>query len=387
MENWSPQERLLIDHATELASILRGSLAANWCASGESARHYLKLAAERGLTGIEVPQAWGGSQASFSCKAAIAEILAGADFGFAMSLINTHNVANNIARWMSGPGTTVGQAELADELLPKLLSTEIVACTALTEPQAGSDFSAISTLATKVDSGWKIDGEKSWIINAQFADLILVYAQTLPQSGAAGIAGILVDARREGFERCDNFPSTAAASLGTGSFKLNGYVATPVEMMHPAGTAFKRALQSINGARIYVAAMCCGMVADCLRIATDYGGRRTTFGVPLNEHQGWRWRIAEAAVDLEAATQLVRAACKAMDRDLPVVALAAKAKVFATRMAERHTAAMLHAMGAHGLRDEYPFVRHRTGAQIASFTDGSTEMMLERIFKDETLVR
>ena len=157
--------------------------------------------------------------------------------------------------------------------------------------------------------------------------------------------------------------------------------------MHPAGTAFKRALQSINGARIYVAAMCCGMVADCLRIATDYGGRRTTFGVPLNEHQGWRWRIAEAAVDLEAATQLVRAACKAMDRDLPVVALAAKAKVFATRMAERHTAAMLHAMGAHGLRDEYPFVRHMTGAQIASFTDGSTEMMLERIFKDETLVR
>jgi len=385
MGNWSPDERLLIDHATELASILRGGLAANWCASGESARHFLKLAAERGLTGIEVPQAWGGSQASFRCKAAIAEILAGADFGFAMSLINTHNVANNVARWMSGTGSSAAQAELAGELLPKLLSAELVACTALTEPQAGSDFSAISTLATKVDSGWRIDGEKSWIINAQFADLILVYAQTSPQSGAAGIAGILVDARREGFERCNHFASTAAASLGTSSFKLNGYVARPVEMIHPAGTAFKRALQSINGARIYVAAMCCGMVAECLRIANDYGCRRQTFGVPLCDHQGWRWRIAEAAIDLEAATRLVQAACEAMDHELPVVALAAKAKVFATRMAERHTAAMLHAMGANGLRDEYPFVRHMTGAQIASFTDGSTEMMLERIFKDKTL--
>ena len=88
-----------------------------------------------------------------------------------------------------------------------------------------------------------------------------------------------------------------------------------------------------------------------------------------------------------ALTAKMSAGASARAVPTTLTALAAKAKVFATRMAERHTAAMLHAMGAHGLRDEYPFVRHMTGAQIASFTDGSTEMMLERIFKDETLVR
>jgi len=379
MSVWSAREQALIDGAQEIAAALKSVPYQKWNATKDSSSKFFQLAAQKGLTGIEVPVESGGSGASFKCKALIAELLAGADFGFAMSIVNTHNVANNIARW---DDNKAGETTISS-LVPDLLNANKIACTALTEPHAGSDFSSITTLATPHSQGWRIDGEKSWIINSSVADLILTYVQTKPGAGAAGIAAFLIDANRPGFIRNEHFGSEAASSLGTSSFKLDAYIARPEELIHPAGLAFKRALHSINGARIYVAAMCCGMVAECLRIATEYGATRQAFGSSLQEHQGWRWRIADAAIDLEAAQQMVRAASQALDDGQPVVDLASKAKVFATRMAEKHTAAMLHAMGANGLRDEYPFVRHMTAAQIASFTDGSTEMLLERICKSQ----
>ncbi len=379
MTSWSQREQALVDGAHEVAAALRAVPNGKWNETKQSSTYFLNLAAQKGLTGIEVPLEHGGASASFACKAYIAEILAAADFGYAMSLINTHNVANNLARRQDPHSNG---ADLA-ALVSQILRAEKIACTALTEPHAGSDFSAISTFAKPHPQGWCIDGEKSWIINASIADVILTYVQTQESSGAAGIAAFLIYADRAGFTRNPEFGSEAASSLGTSSFKLTGYIARPEDLIHPAGLAFKRALHSINGARIYVAAMCCGMVAACLRIATEYGATRHTFGSLLQEHQGWRWRIADAAIDLEAARQMVQAAARALDAGDPVVDLASKAKVFATRMAEKHTASMLHAMGANGLRDEYPFVRHMTGAQIASFTDGSTEMLLERICKSQ----
>ncbi len=379
MAGWSQREQALVEGAREIATELGAVPFKKWNGSQESSERFFKLAAKKGLTGIEVPLEQGGAAASFTCKAQIAEILAGADFGFAMSLINTHNVANNLARRQDKSSSTLE----SETLVAQILAAEKIACTALTEPHAGSDFSAITTIARPQPQGWRIDGEKSWIINANVADLILTYVQTQENSGAAGIAAFLIDANRKGFIRNPQFGSEAASSLGTSSFKLSGYIARPEELIHPAGQAFKRALHSINGARIYVAAMCCGMVAESLRIATDYGAKRQSFGAALQDHQGWRWRIADAAIDLEAARQMVHAAAGALDAGDSVVELAAKAKVFATRMAEKHTASLLHAMGANGLRDDYPFVRHMTGAQIASFTDGSTEMLLERICKSQ----
>ena len=345
-------------------------------AAGEAPRFDAALnvaAAAAGLFGFQVPPAFGGAGASFTIKARIAEILAGADFGLAMSLINTQNVANHLAR--------SADAAIAQRYVPDLVAGRKSACTALTEPGAGSDFAAIKTTATPVDGNWRLDGAKAWIINALHAEVLLVYAQTRPDSGAAGIAAFVVDANRAGFVR--GAPMTGALpAMGTGSFRLAGYVAAADEMLFAPGQAFKRAMTSINGARIYVAAMCCGMVDAALTIAANYGRKRSTFGQILFDHQGWRWSLADAAVDLEAARLMVADAVGKLDAGADVQGAAARAKVFATRMAQRHLGALLHAMGAEGLRDCHPFLRHIEGAQAAAFTDGSTEMLLERIARE-----
>ena len=196
---------------------------------------------------------------------------------------------------------------------------------------------------------------------------------------ARGIASFLIDGDRDGFHRDPAIAMTAQHSIGAGGFRLDGYRARMDEMLHPAGQAFKAALDGINGARVYVAAMCCGMVDACLNIAADYGRARQSFGKPLVRHQGWRWRLADAEVDLEAARLMVARAAQQIEAGENAMAAAARAKVFATRMAERHIAALAQNMGAEGLRENHPFSRHLIAARVASFTDGSTEMLLDRL--------
>jgi alkylation response protein AidB-like acyl-CoA dehydrogenase len=345
--------------------------APRWEAEMRIGREAVEAAAAIGLTGLEVPTDWGGLGLGFGIKAQVAEALGAADFGFTMSLINTHNVAAKLAR--------EAPAELARRYVPDLLAGRRLGCTALTETHAGSDFAAIRTLATRTPQGWRIDGEKAWITNAAEADVIVLYAQTEAGSGSRGIACFLVDGRREGFSRQPAFALTGQHAIGAGAFRLDGYMARDDEMLQPPGKAFKAAMNSINGARCYIAAMCNGMVGEALRTALDYGAQRHSFGKPLAEHQGWRWRLAEAGAELAAARLLVAQAAAQVESGADAQMLSAQAKLFSTRLAERQLPALAQAMGAEGLKREHCFGRHLAGARVASFVDGSSEMLLERI--------
>jgi alkylation response protein AidB-like acyl-CoA dehydrogenase len=364
-------ELALIDRTAALAREVVAPQAARWERERRIGHEGLAAAAALGLTRLQVPRDQGGLDLSFSCKAQIAEVLGGADFGFTMSLINTQNIAAKLAR--------DARPEVAVRYLPDLIAGRRLGCTALTEPGAGSDFAGITTTATRCPGGWRLNGAKAWITNAAQADVVVLYAQTEPGSKGRGIAGFLVDGRREGFIREPAFALGGQHSIGTGGFRLQDYRVSDEEVLHPPGQAFKTALGSINGARTYIAAMSCGMVAEALRVAADFGERRSSFGRPLAEHQGWRWRLAEAASELAACRLMVAHAAAQIDAGVDAQLAAAQAKLLATRMAERQLPALAQAMGAEGLREEHPFSRHLIGARVASFVDGSSEMLLERI--------
>jgi alkylation response protein AidB-like acyl-CoA dehydrogenase len=361
----------LIDRAQTFARERIAPQVARWERERRIGREAIREAAPLGLCAIEVPREHGGLGHPYSVKCRIAEVLAAVDYAFAFSLINTQNVANKLAR--------EAPARLRERYVPALMAGEILGCTALTEPHAGSDFSAITTQAQPLEGGWRLDGRKAWITNASEADVVVMYAQTEPGSAARGVAGFFVDLHREGAHREPAYALTGQHAIGAGGFRLEGYRAHADEMLQPAGRAFKAAMASINGARTYVAAMCCGMVGEALRVAAAYGERRTAFGGPLSGHQGWRWRLAEAGSELAACRMMVAAAAARIDAGQDAQLIAAQAKLLATRMADRQIAALAQAMGAEGLREEHPFGRHAVGARVANFTDGSTEMLLERI--------
>ncbi|HYM04698.1 MAG TPA: acyl-CoA dehydrogenase family protein [Stellaceae bacterium] len=371
VEKLTPEERALLAAATQFRQDRIAPNAAAWERSRQPPREAIREAAHLGLTGIEAPRDKGGQGAGFVAKTLIAEELATSCMAFAFSLINTQNVAAHLAR-----NGTPAQIE---RYLAPLLSGESVGGIALTEPHAGSDFPAITTMARKVAGGWVLDGEKAWLTNAAVADVVMVYAKTEQASGTAGIAAFLVDAHAPGFERLPPYALMGGHAIGVGGIRLSGYRAGEDALLYKPGEAFKRALGGINGARTYVAAMCCGMVEAALRCALDRATRRHAFGQRLLDHQGLRWALAEIATDLEAARLLAYRAAELIERGEDAILAASFAKKFGARMAQQRLGDCLQAMGAEGLREEYPIGRHIACARIAGFVDGSSEIQNERI--------
>jgi len=345
--------------------------AQSWENAQSQPQDALREAARLGLLSFETPQEYGGLGVRFRTKQAICEELARGDMAFAFSLVNTQNIAAKLA---------LGQtAQHHEKLIAALMSAEVFGATALSEPGAGSDFAGITTTAVRAPGGWLLNGTKAWITNAAIADIFIVYAQTDPASGWRGIAAFLVDARKPGFRRGDIYPLLGGHAIGAGEFHLEDFHVAGPDLLSPPGEAFKHAMGTVNGARSYVASMCCGMVADALNRALEYGETRMAFGQPILDNQGLLWSLCDVATDLEAMRALAEKAGREIEEGRDAVFAAAMAKKFAGRVAVPAITACIQAMGANGLRQDSALGRHLAGAKIAAFTDGSTEMMNERI--------
>jgi alkylation response protein AidB-like acyl-CoA dehydrogenase len=367
----SAAEAHLLEAARDFSRREVAPNAARWERERAYPRETIRAAAALGLTRIQVPAAQGGLDLRFRAKLRIVEEIARDDFGFAFALVNTHNAASRLAR----DGTDCQRARY----LEGLLRGELIGAVALTEPSAGSDFSAIRTRAERAAGGWRLNGEKAWLTNGAAVDVMVVYAQTDPAAGSSGIAAFVVDATHDGFERGAPYAMSGAHASGASGLKLIDYFAADDDLFYAPGAAFKTALGSITGARIYVAAMCCGMVEEALSLALARARSRSTFGEPLIKRQGLRWMLADVATDLEAARLLSYRATRLLEEGADAVLAAAHAKKFATRMAERRLPQCMQVLGAEGLLEAHPIGRHIAAARVAHYTDGTTEIQNERI--------
>ncbi len=374
-ENAQPLVRKqLLERIGEFRRSAVDPFVAGWEASHSMAPPEMyAAAAEAGVLSAAVPAEHGGLGHSFGTKRAVFDLIAETAMATSFSLINSHNIAETIAE--SG---TPAQIE---RWVPDLMAARAIGCTAITEPGAGSDVTSMRTMATTDGDGWRIDGAKAWITNAPIADVIVAYVQTAPGAGASGIAGFLIDTSRPGVSCTHVEALPGGHGIGAGTFTFDGYRAESDELFAAPGDGFRRLLTGINGARTYVASMCCAMVRNSLSVAVDYAASRQAFGAPTLDFQGLRWSLADVANRLEAATALTQLASDAIDHGQPrdAVLPAAHAKKFATEIAEPSIAACMQAMGAAGLRDDHALGRHLAAARIACFTDGSTQMMTERI--------
>jgi len=371
---WSPAETSFLERTREFAQDQVAPRASSWVRDRQSCSELLPAASRVGILGMRVPIEMGGLGLSLRCQMEALRLLAQADFGVAMALINTHNVAEQVSR--------LATPHVRKRILPSLLAGLDAGCTAITEIETGSDVAAIQTRAIPDSTGWQINGTKAWVINAQHATKIIVYAQTSAEKRTGGIAAFLIESDQAGFSRRDDCPDPGISSMGVGGLVLEGYVCAHESLIAGPDLAIRDILSAINVARIYVAAMCCGMVEDCLQRAADYGMSRSTFGARLHDHQGWRWTLADAETELDALRLMISRASQRADHGQDVRSEAARAKVFATRMASRHIPALMHAVGAQAFSETLPFARHLLAAQVAGLVDGSTEMLLERIARD-----
>ncbi|MDA0821197.1 MAG: acyl-CoA dehydrogenase family protein [Proteobacteria bacterium] len=340
--------------------------AEHWETLGRVPYDCFEQAAKAGLCGLLVPEALGGSGLGVGAMAAVMESMASACMCSAFSFAVHNNLAGYVARY--------GSPSQIDRYLPDLIAGRKIGAFLLTEPSVGSDAQSIKTFAERTASGWIINGEKAWVSNGVFADLISVYVQTEHGSGAEGIAAFLIDANAPGVIREDAYKLMRGHALGTAGFRFDQCAVIDDALVLAPGAAFKAAIAGINIARICVAAMCCGTLHASLAQAIDYADKRRAFGRSTLEFQGVQFMLADAATNLEAAKLLTASAIEQHDAGVDATISAAHAKKFATRAAFEGIGDCMQAMGAAGYSAEYSLGRHLAAAKMAQFLDGTSEI-------------
>jgi alkylation response protein AidB-like acyl-CoA dehydrogenase len=335
--------------------------ASSWESERCMPRTIFEQAATRGLTGLIVPEGQGGQGLGVAGLASTVRKIAAADMACAFSLVVHNNLAGAIARY--------GSPYLKEQFLPGMLKGKKVGAFLLTEPQGGSDAGAIETKAVWNHDCYLLNGEKAWVSNGIYADVLSVYAQT-----GEGMLAMLVPRESAGVEQTAQYSMLGGHALGTSGFIFNNVRVPAENVLFQPGEGLRAALAGIDIARINVAAMCCGMLEASLDYAIEFSRQRRFKGDPVTQLQGIQWRIADIATDLAAADALFVKAATDHDENGPTPALAAKAKKFATRVALRRIADCMQMMGAHGLKHEHPIARHLACAKIAEYLDGTTEI-------------
>ncbi|CAN0484401.1 unnamed protein product [Discosporangium mesarthrocarpum] len=296
----------------------------------------------------------------------VMEELSYVDMAAAFALV----VHNNHVRFIDVAGST----EHVEQFLPKMIAGEMIGAFLLTEPGGGSDAAAITTSAIPEGRNYVLNGEKAWITNAPHADLLNVFAQTNPDAGARGIASFQVPADTPGVTRLPAYEMMGGYAIGAGGFRLENVRVGPDALLVPAGEGFRAAMAGIDIARACVAAMCVGLLRAGLDTVMPRLLARHAFGRPLAEQQGLQWQLADVSTNLRACSLLAYDAARLIERDGGAPEAAAHAKKFATRTAFDGLNTCMQAMGADGLKQEFPLARHLAAAKIAQYLDGATEI-------------
>jgi acyl-CoA dehydrogenase len=329
--------------------------------------------AAMGLFGMRYPEDVGGSgmQLSEFCLA-LEEIARGS-----MSLAGC-------AAMQSLMGTKflhmLGNADVLERLFKPALRGEKIGAICMTEPNAGSDLEGIATRARKVEGGYVLDGQKTWVTSAPVADFFTVFAKAGEEKK---LTIFLVERGFEGLKLGRAIEKMGVWALPTAELAFDGcFVPDSHRLSREEGDGEGHLRKTLAEIRIITGAMAVGLARAALDAAVRYGGERRQFGKPINRYQAIQMKLAEMATELEAATQLVYRAAWLRDAGRPHHKEAAMAKLFASETAARVADQAARVFASYGYAMEYPVQRFLRDVRFTLIGGGTSEILKLIIAKE-----
>jgi len=336
--------------------------ATNWDREHRFPREAVAKLADLGLLGVCVPEELGGAGADFVSYILVLEELSRADAGIGVTVaVHTSAATLPIVSW--------GTNEQRARFVPPLARGEALGAFALTEPDSGSDAAALRTKAEPDGDAWRISGRKQWITNGGAGGTILLFART-----DEGVTAFLLDGSAEGLEVAGEAEKLGLHSSSTVDLALDGVRVEPDRLLGEEGRGFPIALATLDGGRIGIAAQAVGIAQAAFDVARAYAVERRQFGRPISKFQAIQWKIADMATEIDAARLLVHRAAWLRDRREPHGEAGAKAKLFASEVARRHTAEAIQVLGGYGYTTEFPVERYYRDAKITEIYEGTSEI-------------
>ena len=361
------EQKMIKDLAHKVAEEKIRPVAAQYDQSEKYPWDVIKVIADAGLFGLFIPEEYGGMSVGVLNLCLATEEMSRACGGitvcYAASALGTF------------PIVLFGNDAQKKKYLPDLASGKKVAAFAITEPEAGSDASAIKTMAKKEGNHYVLNGLKHFITNGGDAETYVVIAMTDKSKGARGASAFIVEKGTPGFTFGKKEEKFGIRASSTCELIFTDCKVPAENLLAKEGMGFIVTMRTFDMSRPGVAAQALGIAQGALELAVKYAKERHQFGKPISSFQGIQWMMADMATEIEAARALVYATARMVDAGVKDVAKAsAMSKMFASDVAMKVTVDALQIFGGYGYMRDYPIEKYVRDAKITQIYEGTNQI-------------
>ena len=322
---------------------------------------------ELGLHGITVEEEDGGLGLGYLEHVVAVEEVSRASASIGLSYGAHSNLCvNQIRRWAN--------PEQKAKYLPKLVSGEHVGSLAMSEAGAGSDVVSMKLKADSVQGGFVLNGTKFWITNAPYADTLVVYAKTAPESGSRGISAFLIEMGDEGFSIGQKIDKVGMRGSPTAELVFNDCFVPEDRIMGPLHGGVGVLMSGLDYERVVLAGLQLGVMQACLDVVLPYVRERKQFGKAIGSFQLMQGKIADMYVALNSARSYVYNVARACDAGQTTRFDAAGAILLASESAVKVAGEAIQALGGAGYTRDWPVERYWRDAKLLDIGAGTNEI-------------
>ena len=363
----SEEHQMIRDALRSYAQERLAPNAARWDREHYFPKDELKELAGLGAFGVAVPEQYGGAGLDYVSLALVLEEIAAGDGGTS-TIISVNNCP------VCSIAMMYASEEQKQQWLVPLAQGDMLGAFALTEPHTGSDAAALRTTATRDGDDYVINGTKQFITSGKHGDVAIVMAVTDKAAGKKGISAFWVPTNTPGYIVAGLEHKMGQHSSDTAQIVFENCRVPAANLIGEEGMGYKIALSGLEGGRIGIASQAVGMARAAYEAALAYAKDRESFGKAIFEHQAVQFRLAEMAMKIEAARQLILHAASMKDAGLPCLKEAAMAKLFASEMAERVVSDAMQVFGGYGYVADFPVERIYRDVRVCQIYEGTSDI-------------
>lgn len=335
--------------------------------SKEFPKEIFRQLSDIGMMGLPFDEKYGGAGADTTSFAIVTEELSRA----CASTGITYSAHISLG---GAPLNLFGTEEQKEKYLAPICSGESFGAFGLTEPNAGSDAGGTETRAIEDGDDWVINGSKVYITNASHAKHLAITAITDMKDGKKEISAIIVPTDAEGFTIIDNYEKMGLNASNTTELVLENVRVPKENLLGKRGEGFKQFLVTLDGGRIGIAAMAVGIAQAAFNRALVYSKERKQFGKPLSEFQITQFKLADMAMKIELARNMVYKAAWLKDQGRPFTKEASMAKLYASEISMEVANEAIQIHGGYGYMKEYEVERYMRDAKLLEIGEGTSEV-------------
>ena len=327
----------------------------------------MKKLGEMGLLGIFIPEEYGGAGFSYNEYATALMEIGKVCGGIGLS-VAAHNSL------CTGHIYYHGSKEQKEKYLPKLATGEFIGAWGLTEANTGSDAMRMAATAVKDGKDWVINGTKNWITHGLSGDVSIVLIRTGELLDSNGITSFIIEKGTPGFSAVKIKDKLGVRASETAELIFENVRIPEENVIGEVGMGFKQAMQILDGGRISIASLSCGIARGAYEASVKYAKEREQFGQPIAHFQAIAFKLADMLTQIEAAELLTFQAAYLKDNHQPVTKQGAYAKYYASEVAVKCGNEAVQIMGGYGYTKEYPAEKFLRDAKLMTIGEGTSEI-------------